>query len=156
MTSVRSDGWTDFELSLLYDVVNDEHWFQQVEPHIGRSENAIRKRMSMLRAEAGIAPRHRGPRAAWEQVDHRRKARDASRKLTLALLALDEAAAPALSEHERHEADTLRTVQEELAGGRVEVQLAFLDGPLFDWGERQPQPLRGSGEHDARERDLAA
>lgn len=132
MTSARSDAWTDFELSLLYGVVNDENWFDQVEPHIARSPMAIRAKMSALRREAEIAPKNRGPKAVSQQSADRTAAAAGSQKLALALLAMDEAAAPALSEHDRSEADTLREVQAELAD-REQVQLTFLDGPLFDW-----------------------
>lgn len=135
MTSVRADSWTDEELTLLYEFVNDEDWLDEAcELLPNRTRNAIQQRMGALRREAEIVPRKRGPRAWSEKMDRRKKAAEGSRKLALALLALDEAAAPALSEHERREADTLREIREELdQEPREQVQLAFLDGPLFDW-----------------------
>jgi hypothetical protein len=135
VTSVRADAWTDDELTLLYEFVNDEDWLDEAcELLPNRTRNAIQQRMSGLRREAEIVPRKRGPRAWSEKMDRRKKAAEGSRKLALALLALDEAGAAALSEHERGEADTLRHVKDELEGAhREQVQLTFLDGPLFDW-----------------------
>lgn len=134
MTADRSDAWQPWEWDVLKDFVNDEDWIDEAMQLLpARSRNAIQVKMCALREEAGIVPKRRGGKALSERNSNRVRATAASRKLELALLALDEAAAPAISEHERGEADTLSRVHDELVEARVEVQLTFLDGPLFDW-----------------------
>jgi hypothetical protein len=118
MTSARADAWTDFELQCLYDVVNDVDWFSRVSKLIDRSDNAIRAKMSALRAETGIEPGRAGPRARSRS----RTAHDDARKGSDALLAAMIAVAPRAP----------APVQPELP--HEEVQLAMFDGPLFDWG----------------------
>jgi hypothetical protein len=61
--TIRHDAWADQELQELYLVINDADWFGRVAPFIDRSENAIRAKMSALRREAGIVPKHPGPSA---------------------------------------------------------------------------------------------
>jgi hypothetical protein len=55
--------WSDFELQCLYDVVNDANWFDAAELIIPRTPNAVRQKMSALRKDAGIIPKHIGPKA---------------------------------------------------------------------------------------------
>ncbi len=64
MRATRKDAWGEGELQVLYDLVNDLEWFDfAIEQLPGRSENAIRTKMSLLRREAGIIPYHRGAKA---------------------------------------------------------------------------------------------
>lgn len=120
--NARADAWTDLELQYLYDVVNDPAWFGKVAPYIDRSDNAIRARMSALRAEAGIIPGVRGPRARSRSSIRSDDAEQGSRALLTALVAM---APPPAIPLPREPGD--------------EVQLAMFDGPLFDWS---PQQLR--------------
>jgi hypothetical protein len=53
--TARGEPWTAFELQCLYDVINDADWFSHASRLItGRSNGAIRTKMSLLRFEAGI------------------------------------------------------------------------------------------------------
>lgn len=138
--NIRDDGWSDFELQCLYDVINDDDWFEQVEHLIGRrSETAIRVRMSKLRREAEIEPAHRGGRNVHELVERRQLAEAASAKLGAALRALKEDSRPSLILRRREEKRALHKLEAELRPAiepGAELQLAFLDGPLFDWRPR--------------------
>jgi hypothetical protein len=79
--------WSDFELQCLYDVVNDADWYDTAERLIrGRSPNAIRAKMSALRREAGIVPKHGGPKAKSRPQTEYERARDGSARLLTAML----------------------------------------------------------------------
>jgi hypothetical protein len=84
----RHDAWTDYELQLLYQTVNDLNWFDQVAPFIDRSEAAIRTKMSGLRREAGIFPMRAGPVAKPTAKVVRDTARRGSDRLRDAMLAM--------------------------------------------------------------------
>lgn len=116
MKNPRADAWTDLELQYLYDVVNDPAWFGKVAPYIDRSENAIRARMSALRAEAGIIPGVRGPRSSSRAKVDSDQAEQGSSALLTALVAMVPRPAIPLPREPG-----------------AEVQLAMFDGPLFDW-----------------------
>lgn len=82
----RYDGWSDYELQCLYDAVNDIDWFPRVAPLLRqRSENAIRTKMSLLRREAGIAPRQSGPKARSTTAVTRDDAKTGSDRLLRAI-----------------------------------------------------------------------
>ncbi len=84
----RHDAWTDFELQVLYDLVNEPVWLATAKgliPH--RSENALSQRMSRLRREAGIIVGGPGPRAMHES----RLARDAGQRSSQLLVSAIEA-----------------------------------------------------------------
>lgn len=52
---MREDAWTDYELQLLYDYVNDELYLKKVADLLpNRTLGTIKNRMARLRAEAGI------------------------------------------------------------------------------------------------------
>jgi hypothetical protein len=145
MTLERHDAWKSWELQVLYDLVNEKDWLDEARDLLrARSRNAIETKMCLLRQEAGIVPKSCGPKAAGARLAAGKRAAEGSRKLAAALLALDESAPPpelvqdeeaaaVLSEHERREADTLTRVHDELLEGRIELQLEFFDGPLFEW-----------------------
>lgn len=77
-----SAPWTDFELQCLYDVVNDINWYEQVRDLLpARSEAAARAKMCALRREAGIMPRHNGPKATSYRQSHREALAIASKRL---------------------------------------------------------------------------
>jgi hypothetical protein len=79
--------WEDFELQCLYDMVNDADWFDHAERLIrGRSPNAIRAKMSALRKEAGIVPKHLGAKAKSRRMTEYERAEEGSRKLLNAML----------------------------------------------------------------------
>lgn len=118
MTSLRHDAWTDFELQCLYDAVNDIDWFDRVACNVRRSEAAIRTKMSLLRMEAGIVPSHVGPRASSRTAVNRAQATRGSDALARAIIAVR---APVRAPPPRP---------------REECQLAFLEGPLFDFANR--------------------
>lgn len=116
MRSIRADAWTDFELQVLYDVVNDVNWFEKARALIDRSDNAVRVKMSALRAEAGIIPGIRGPRAMSRPRVVRDDAAAGSRALLLAIAAAQ-----------------IPPARRPASEPPAEVQLAMFDGPLFDW-----------------------
>jgi hypothetical protein len=84
----RADAWTDYELQLLYQTVNDLNWFAQVAPFIDRSEAAIRVKMTAIRREAGIVPMRSGPVARAAPMVVQDKARRGSDRLRDAMLAM--------------------------------------------------------------------
>jgi hypothetical protein len=145
MTADRHDAWQSWELQVLYDLVHDVPWIDEACQLLsGRTRKAIEVKMCALRREAEISPRACGPKAAGARLAAGKRAAEGSRRLAAALLALDESAPPpelvqdeeaavVLSEHERREADTLVRVHDELLEGRIELQLEFFDGPLFEW-----------------------
>ena len=151
MSADRADAWSEDELAVLYDFVNDEDWLDEACALLPRrNPGAIKVKMCKLRREAEIVPRHYtgNSRAMSARNANRAAAAEGSRKLALALLALDvdssparlvedESTAPALSEHDRREADTLRVVEAEHLQFPVEpgheIQLEFFVGPLFEW-----------------------
>jgi len=82
----RKDAWSEEELQVLYDFVNDADWFDQAKEWLPfRSENAIRTKMSNLRAEAGIVPKT-GPRAMGSSKRFEADAKRANDKYLAALL----------------------------------------------------------------------
>lgn len=85
---MRHDAWTDFELQVLYDHVNDLEWFESAAALLPRrTPNAIRTKMSLLRMEAGIIPRA-GPRARSRAAVRREDAETGSARLLSATLAM--------------------------------------------------------------------
>ena len=97
--SARRDEWTEYELQLLYEVVNDIEWFPKVAGVIDRSPAAIRTKMSNLRCEAGIIPKQIGPRSKSRSAAQRddvavasARLRDAMVRLKTAERALEKAA----------------------------------------------------------------
>ena len=82
----RSDAWTEYELQVLYELVNCGEWFAQAQVDLpGRSESAIRCKMNALRREAGIIPKP-GPTAAARSLTVRQQAAAGSEKLREAIL----------------------------------------------------------------------
>lgn len=82
----RHDAWSDWELSVLYEFVNDEDWLDEAcRLLLGRTRNAIQQKMSALRREAGIVPKHRGAKAMSERNANRVAVTKASEKLKRAL-----------------------------------------------------------------------
>ena len=85
---IRKDAWDSGELQILYDLVNELEWFEQAQRLLSnRTENAIRTKMSHLRAEAGIVPGVIGPRAMSTYHAHRASVSAASMRLRDALKA---------------------------------------------------------------------
>jgi hypothetical protein len=79
--------WSDFELTILQGLVNDADWYDTAERLIrGRSPNAIRAKMSALRREAGIVPKHGGPKSKSRPQTEYERARDGSARLLSAML----------------------------------------------------------------------
>ena len=85
--TTRHDGWSDFELQILYDLVNDAEWFDEAREYLPRrTDAAIRHRMSQLRNEAKIVPTRRGPTATFEYRRTCDSAKAGSDKYLAALL----------------------------------------------------------------------
>jgi hypothetical protein len=84
---IRRDEWSDCELQVLYDLVNDGDWMDRAEIQLPRrSQNAIRTRMALLRLESGIVPKHCGPKAKSAAATEYQRAKEGSDKLLSALL----------------------------------------------------------------------
>lgn len=124
MTSIRADSWTEFELQCLYDVVNDVNWFKHASALIDRSDNAIRVKMSALRAEAGIVPKHGGARAKSRSAVTREDAARGSDALAGAI---------------RLATSRQQPRKPVPAQDQHEVQLVMFEGPLFDWAPRRAE-----------------
>jgi len=89
---IRKDEWTSGELQVIYDLVNTIDWFAIARKLLpGRSDNAIRTKMSNLRAEAGIVPGMIGPRAMSSRDAIRAAAKAGSERLQEAIRALEAA-----------------------------------------------------------------
>lgn len=83
---IRKDAWNERELQVIYDLVNELEWFDRARLLLpNRSENAIRTKMSHLRAEAGIVPGVIGPRAMANSRAQRAAVSAASERLRQAL-----------------------------------------------------------------------
>lgn len=86
---IRKDAWDSGELQILYDLVNELEWFPRARLALAnRTENAIRTKMSNLRAEAGIVPGIIGPRAMFSAKAHRAAVSAASTRLREAMLGM--------------------------------------------------------------------
>lgn len=85
---IRKDAWDDSELQIIYDLVNVLEWFPRARFLLPtRTENAIRTKMSNLRAESGIVPGIIGPRSMSTREAERVNARAGSERLRQAMLA---------------------------------------------------------------------
>lgn len=85
MAAGRHDAWSEYELQVIYELVNREEWFAKARDQLpGRSEAAIRAKMAALRREAGIIPKP-GPSAKSGSFMIRQRAMDGSEKLRLAI-----------------------------------------------------------------------
>lgn len=85
----RKDAWTERELQVIYDLVNTVEWFDTARELLpSRTENAIRTKMSNLRAETGIVAGMIGPRAMSTREAQRDAARRASERLRQAMLGM--------------------------------------------------------------------
>jgi len=77
-----SAPWSDSELAVIYALVNKAVWIDEACSLIpNRTEAAISAKMSALRREAGIVPKHPGPSAMSTRDAVRERARASSEML---------------------------------------------------------------------------
>jgi hypothetical protein len=75
----RHDAWQSWEWDVLKSLVHDDDYFARARFELpGRTENAIRVKMSNLRREVGIVPR-------VSAFDWRKRAREGSSGLKAAI-----------------------------------------------------------------------
>lgn len=83
---MNGEPWTEAELQIIYDHVNDPDylfWVRRLLPD--RTTAAIQNRMSRLRREAGIGNIHSGPRACDESRLFTQMADEGSKRLAAAI-----------------------------------------------------------------------